>query len=198
MTRSQAPLLTRRDWVLAGLAALAEGGVEAVKVDRLAKVLDVTRGSFYWHFADRSDLLESLLDLWESELTQQIIVNAAALPAPRERLLAVARESLDRVAHGVDVARAEGALRFWASHDAAAGNRMRRVDAARVTYLAAELEKSGIAPATCTALAKGLYLALLGLYAARAYNPALADDDAFMQMVAIVLETAEPVEAAAS
>lgn len=188
MTKAQAALLSRKDWVLAALAALADGGVDAVKVDRLAKALSVTRGSFYWHFTDRADLLQSLLDLWEDELTGQIIVNAAGLPTPAERIRAVARESLDRMSHGVDTARAEGALRFWASHDAAAGERMRKVDEARVTYLAGELREAGLAQASCLALAKGLYLALLGLYATRSYNPVLAEDDAFMELVAIVLQ----------
>ena len=59
------PNLTPFDWTIAGIAALAEGGVDAVRVERLAKRLGASKGSFYWHFADRPALLQSMLALWE-------------------------------------------------------------------------------------------------------------------------------------
>ena len=65
--------LTPLDWVIAGIAALAEGGIDAVRVERLARVLRTTKGSFYWHFADRSALLLAMLDLWEREGTADLI-----------------------------------------------------------------------------------------------------------------------------
>ncbi|MFD0204826.1 MULTISPECIES: TetR family transcriptional regulator [Saccharothrix] len=48
MTRGR---VTREDWMMAALRALARGGVAAVAVDALAGELDITRGSFYWHSA---------------------------------------------------------------------------------------------------------------------------------------------------
>jgi len=50
-----------------------QGGVEAVRVEKLARNLHVTKGSFYWHFRDREELLEALLREWEQELLQEII-----------------------------------------------------------------------------------------------------------------------------
>ena len=47
------------------LARFAEQGIEAVRVELLARDLNVSKGSFYWHFRDRNDLLERLLDDWE-------------------------------------------------------------------------------------------------------------------------------------
>src|SRR5689334_18004652 len=44
--------LAAADWVKAGLKALAADGVGALKADLLAKSLGISRGSFYWHFAD--------------------------------------------------------------------------------------------------------------------------------------------------
>jgi AcrR family transcriptional regulator len=44
--------LTVDDWVQAGFAILAEEGIKAMKIDRLCRRLDVTKGSFYWHFTD--------------------------------------------------------------------------------------------------------------------------------------------------
>ena len=46
----------RRTWVEQGLRALAAGGPDAVRIEPLAQALGVTRGGFYWHFADRRAL----------------------------------------------------------------------------------------------------------------------------------------------
>ena len=59
--------LSRDDWIHAARDALISEGKDAVKVERLAKKLDVTRGGFYWHFRDRDDLLNALLRSWEQE-----------------------------------------------------------------------------------------------------------------------------------
>ncbi len=81
-TRKQQSL-TRADWAEVALDTLARGGLAAVAVEPLAKALGTTKGSFYWHFADRSALLEAALTLWERRDTDRVI---AALdesqPAP--------------------------------------------------------------------------------------------------------------------
>ncbi len=56
--------LGRQDWVNAALNALAEGGVDAIRVEALAKRLKVTKGGFYWHFRDQADLRQALLEYW--------------------------------------------------------------------------------------------------------------------------------------
>ena len=55
-SRQVATTLDSAAWVEAAFDALAEGGIEAVRIDPLAKQLGVTRGSFYWHFTDRAAL----------------------------------------------------------------------------------------------------------------------------------------------
>lgn len=181
------PERTRRDWVLAALAALAEGGVEAVKVERLAARLKVSKGSFYWHFKDRADLLSALLDLWDEGFTRQLIANAAHLETPAERLRAVASEALSSEMEGVDSAFAETAVQSWAAQDERAAERLRVIDAIRVGYLAEEFEAFGVSSDKAQLLAKAIYMALLGLYGARRYNAELADDRAFLQLVELML-----------
>jgi AcrR family transcriptional regulator len=56
--------LSREDWIRTALKVLEKGGVASVKVDRLATALKVTRGSFYFHFNGRKDLLAALLEEW--------------------------------------------------------------------------------------------------------------------------------------
>jgi AcrR family transcriptional regulator len=52
-----------------------------VSVEPLAKALGTTKGSFYWHFADRNALLEATLELWETRDTDRVI---AAIDASQE------------------------------------------------------------------------------------------------------------------
>ncbi|MET0868224.1 MAG: helix-turn-helix domain-containing protein, partial [Pseudorhodoplanes sp.] len=70
MSRSKAlPLektgpLDAQAWIAGALDALASRGIDAVRVEPLAKALAVTKGSFYWHFADRRALIEAMLTQW--------------------------------------------------------------------------------------------------------------------------------------
>ena len=65
--------LGKQEWINAGLVALAAHGADAVRVERLAETLHVTKGSFYWHFKDRNELLQALLEAWQSRATRAII-----------------------------------------------------------------------------------------------------------------------------
>ena len=59
--------LSRTDWLIAARDTLITEGKDALKIERLAKKLNVTRGGFYWHFRGRDDLLDALLISWEKE-----------------------------------------------------------------------------------------------------------------------------------
>lgn len=184
------PSLTPRDWTIAGIAALAEGGIDAVRVERLAKRLGASKGSFYWHFADRRALLSAMLELWEREGTADVITNAAAITEPAERLRLVTREALEAQTRGIDVAHAEAALRSWAAQDPAVAARFVRVEQARTAFLSDELAALGYDPAAALRLGKALYLALIGLYAARGYATDLAEDAAVLDLLESVIAAA--------
>jgi AcrR family transcriptional regulator len=188
---AKADALSRRDWVTAALSALSEGGIEAVKVERLAATLGVSKGSFYWHFADRRELLKALLEFWATEFTSQLIDSSSMQPNPRLRLQALGDEALEAKAGTLDVAQTESALRAWAALDDQARDGVRRVDADRLDYLTSELRAVGAPAAEAETLAKAVYLALLGLYTARTYTPQLADDAAFRKIVSMALDAAE-------
>ena len=79
--------LTRDDWTTAGLAALVEGGPDAVAIEPVAARLGTTKGSGYWHFADRADLLCAVLGAWVEQHTVAVQERVeAAGGSPRERL----------------------------------------------------------------------------------------------------------------
>jgi AcrR family transcriptional regulator len=83
---TQRKRLTAYEWTAAALAALAEGGIAAVAVEPLAARLGATKGSFYWHFANRNALLEAALQEWERTDTEEVIALVEAEPDVRRRL----------------------------------------------------------------------------------------------------------------
>jgi AcrR family transcriptional regulator len=126
----------RGAWVEAALRALAEGGPDAVRIEPLAKELGVTKGGFYWHFADRPALLEEMLDTWERVSIDEAIERVERDGGDaRDRLrrlfaLASAGDELARL-----VLRTDLAVRDWARRDEAVAARLRRVDNRRMEYL---------------------------------------------------------------
>jgi len=80
--------LSKTDWIEAALLTLARGGLVGVAVEPLARRLGATKGSFYWHFADRAELIAATLELWELRETTEVIARIRDLPDPRERLTA--------------------------------------------------------------------------------------------------------------
>src|SRR5262245_52997528 len=80
------PTLTASDWAEAALQLIAEQGLSALTVATLATRLGVTKGSFYWHFPGRSELLAAALARWEQRATTENIRGLDAIPDPRQRL----------------------------------------------------------------------------------------------------------------
>lgn len=103
--------LSRDEWTEAALDALVEGGLKAVAVEPVARRLGTTKGSFYWHFADRQDLLSAVLALWEDQETTQAVAALAAISDPMAQLVALGRRAYARAsrrgAHAVLLADAE-------------------------------------------------------------------------------------------
>ena len=81
---SKAERLNREDWIRGALEILVTAGVAGVKIVPLAKRLGVTSGSFYWHFKNRRELHDALLDYWEREMTDAAIEAAKHFEGPPE------------------------------------------------------------------------------------------------------------------
>lgn len=119
----------RERWVEEGLSALADGGVDAVRVEGLAKALGVTKGGFYGYFADRDALLEAMLDTWERESVDDVLDRV-------EREDGDARDKV-RLAGRLTfpdgrLLRVDLAVRDWARRDEQVAERLRKVDNQRM------------------------------------------------------------------
>lgn len=160
--------LGRNDWVLAGLRALVRGGIQAVKVEPLARDLQTTKGSFYWHFKDLPDLHQTMLELWEEVATTRITaaVQGSGLDGRGQLMLLLDMVSIrpDDVVGGVAV---EPALREWGRIDPRAGAVLERVDRRRLDDLAGFLAAAGAAKTDLNAAAQTIYAAVIGLEALR-------------------------------
>lgn len=123
-------------WVEAAFDVLAEGGIDAVRVDPLAKRLGVTRGSFYWHFKDRAALHQAMLKQWRKRATYAVgdrIERAASNADGRLRRTLALPGSGPRAARAAAI---EFAIRLWARSDAEAAAAVRKIDRLRLDYYA--------------------------------------------------------------
>jgi AcrR family transcriptional regulator len=127
--------LKREDWLREARLALLRGGIGAVRVERLARSLHVTKGSFYWHFQDRDDLLESLLREWENEVAE-ILPQLGRAPA-NQRLQVLVR-LLERRARLSEEGKvpSDAAIFVWASVDRRVAVRVNKADEERFRQLA--------------------------------------------------------------
>lgn len=120
-------------WIAAGFDALADGGIGAVRVEPLAKSLAITKGSFYWHFADRRALLDAMLAAWTEGRIAAIRQQTADRSAPAAVLRTLA-DLYTRHANlrGLTI---ELAIRALARTDARAGSAVRDVDRERLQHV---------------------------------------------------------------
>ena len=149
--------LTPERWTEAATEVLVDQGIDHVRVDVLARQLNVTRGSFYWHFKDREDLLRAVLQAWRARATEQLTARLErAHDDPHEQL----RDLLSLPFRGrsaVRAARIELAIRAWARRDAMARAFVDESDTARIGYIAQVFSALGFGIAEARARAQLLY-----------------------------------------
>jgi len=121
----------RSTWIEAGLAALAAGGPDAVRIEPLAQALGVSRGGFYGHFADRRALLDGMLDTWERRSTDEVIERVERAGGDHE---ARARRA-GALTFSPELVPIDLAIRDWSRREPAVADRLRRVDGRRMDYL---------------------------------------------------------------
>jgi AcrR family transcriptional regulator len=143
-------------WTDAGLRTLASEGYVALKADRLAKALGVSRGSFYWHFRDVPDFRRAVLARWRETGSETVIEGLERHADANDAL-----RDLLRRAFGTPP-QLEAAIRAWASHDAVVREAVASVDRRRTAYVGDLLARSGVAPDAAEARARLLYWAYVG------------------------------------
>lgn len=154
MTRTT---LLRGDWIAAATEVLVDRGIDAVRVDVLARELEVTRGSFYWHFKDREELLTAVLQGWRDAATEQVIRRFEDHGSDPQALIAELISLPFRGRAAQRAARIELAIRAWARRDTLARAAVDEVDERRIAYIAQCFSALGFPIAEARARAFVLY-----------------------------------------
>lgn len=137
------PRLDRQAWIDATLQVLTTDSVEAVLVAPMARKLGVTKGSFYWHFTGRDDLLNAALEQWRKRATKDVITHLESKFDSAEARL----RELFRISIGSKYDRYEGkiemAIRNWARQEPSTQAVVEEVDRERLKYLTSQYMRLG-------------------------------------------------------
>jgi len=154
--------LTAEDWIDCALTALVQSGVEGVQITELARRLDVTRGSFYWHFESREALLDALLAEWRARNTGVMVEALDGAKTLDEGILALFSVWVD---HRRFDPRLDQAIRDWARRSSSLRAAVKTEDAARVRSIATFYERQGYAPDDAAIRARIIYFTQISYYA---------------------------------
>ena len=151
--------MNRGDWLDEALDTLYEEGVERVKVEVLAKRLGVTKGSFYWHFKDRSELLEGVIQRWQDR-------QLAILRDFVDTELVDAKDSLHRLINFTykKDSRHDIGMRAWALTHKGAARAVRKVDRSRIGYVESVFRRMGFSENEIKLRARMMYFFQVGEY----------------------------------
>jgi AcrR family transcriptional regulator len=153
--RPRLPSLHRDDWIKSAFARLSDQGVEAVRVEVLARDLGVSKGSFYWHFRNRIDLLERVLVSWEDEELRSMDPDEDSSAAARWAHFVQRTADPRRI--GIEVA-----LRAWARRDERVARGISLVERRRSAVIANVLRDVGFARPAAEAWSQVSLLVCLG------------------------------------
>ncbi|QPF84972.1 TetR/AcrR family transcriptional regulator [Bradyrhizobium genosp. L] len=148
--------LSAKDWLDQGLKTLARDGFTALKAEPLAKAMGVSRGSFYWHFADIAAYRDAILAHWREVMAEQVIAQLETIPSGEDALALLLRRAFStRLA-------LERAVRSWAIVDPTARAAVHAVDQRRLGYIETLLRHAGFGADVARGRAQILYWAFIG------------------------------------
>jgi AcrR family transcriptional regulator len=182
-TRPRSVRLGRDAWIEGAMDVLAERGLDAISVEGLARRLGVTKGSFYWHFEDRDELLAALFDRWEKVAVDGILVEVGPLADARGALTRLILRAFDidppkrRRVLRIEVAMAAAAEAHPLARTAFARVTRRRLQSVIALYGALGLDEKNARDRGLLAYTSllGVYPVLLARHVAKGEREALAE-----------------------
>ncbi|WP_420556910.1 TetR/AcrR family transcriptional regulator [Roseovarius sp.] len=157
---------------------LVESGIEAVQITALSRRLNVTRGSFYWHFESRESLLDALLTEWRARNTGVMVEALAGSASLDDGILALFSVWVD---HRRFDPRLDQAIRDWARRFEKLRTSVKAEDAARVQAISAFFAKHGFDPTEAFIRARVIYFTQISYYALN-----LEEDEALPERMSYV------------
>ncbi len=153
---------TREDWLTLAQQTLIRDGIDRVKVQVMARQLNVSRSSFYWFFKDPQDLYEQLLEQWLTKNTGPIIQRALR-PAKTisEAILNVFECWVNETLFDP---RLDVAVRLWARRAPDVLKVVTRADQQRLDALDGMFQRHGFSPDEALVRARVLYFTQIGQF----------------------------------
>lgn len=160
--------LQRFDWLLAALEVFVAQGIEAVRITRLADDLGVTRGSFYWHFSNRDDLIDALVEYWRDKNTQAIVEAMEKATSLSDGIFRLFDTCLDT---GLFDPRLDLAIREWARRSETIRLAVDDADTIRVQSISDFFTRFDYPMPQAFIRARVIYFAQIGFYALDVKEP---------------------------
>ena len=154
------PRLTKEDWLRAGFRALTTLGPSGVKAEPLARQMNSTKGSFYWHFKDVAYFREAMLAHWEQRAFTDVVTLLEGEPSIPKRLRLLGKIASNAAQPEYGDGPIEPAIRAWSRSDSMVARAVARVDAQRLAYLSDLLAGIGL---TNPDFSRIIYAGLIGL-----------------------------------
>ena len=154
---TSATRLTKDDWIKAAIGAVEHGGIAGIAVEPIAVALGTTKGSFYWHFTNRNELIAAVMDRWEELATNTVIATVAEVADPMDRL----RQLLQVVFGHEREDRIEAAI-VLAPFDERVSPTVERVTNLRIEFLVSLFRGLGFSRSIAAKRARIAYAAYLG------------------------------------
>jgi AcrR family transcriptional regulator len=157
----QQTALSVRDWVETATDFLINNNVDSLDIPNLCRRLGVTKGSFYWHFKGRADLLRSILDDWRKRMTLDVSVRAeragATVEAALHHLLGLIRKPRPNRNSAI-----ERSVREWARTDPITRAAVVDVDQMRLAFFEELFHRYGFPDREAHLRAYAAYALMMG------------------------------------
>jgi AcrR family transcriptional regulator len=126
---------SRSEWLEAGLASVADDGPNGLRIDRLCRRLNVSKGSFHHHFAGAGDFKQALLAAYETRVVEALdqAIEQTIAVTPKDALAGLTASITNR--EGFYRPELEVAMRAWAFSDPEVRAVQERIDERRLESL---------------------------------------------------------------
>jgi len=160
--------LQRFDWLLKALEIFIGEGIDAVRITRLADELNVSRGSFYWHFSNREDLIDALVDYWKDRNTTSVVDSVKDAKSLSSGIFSFFETCLNTELFDP---RLDLAIREWARRSVEIREQLDIADNTRVEALTRFFQRFDYPMPEAFIRARVLYFAQIGFYALDVREP---------------------------
>ncbi len=179
--------VTKLDWLRVAVQQMANHNIDGVKVEVLARQLNVSKGSFYWHFKNRGDLLAAIVELWQQE-TEDLIVEANKANSPDERMarLFSAIEALTEEYGTMEI---DTAMFNWSLRDPKIAAVVKAVEVRRIAFIKGLLLDTGFTEDTAQFRAEFAYMTFVGFVDRAKRQPELRTPEKLIEVGQFLLQS---------